>query len=83
MHRGELAAERYNEPVSAKTPLQGWSMNKSLMATFIGRQIDQGLLGLDDSVLEALERAGASGAECSAGRHPADIAAPAVDDNRL
>ena len=60
MHRGELAAERYNEPVSAKTPLQGWSMNKSLMATFIGRQIDQGLLGLDDSVLEALERAGAS-----------------------
>jgi CubicO group peptidase (beta-lactamase class C family) len=61
MHRGELAAERYNEPVSAKTPLQGWSMNKSLMATFIGRQIDQGLLGLDESVLEALERAGASG----------------------
>ena len=60
MHRGELVAERYNEPISAKTPLQGWSMNKSLMATFIGRQIDQGLLGLDDSVLEALERANAS-----------------------
>jgi CubicO group peptidase (beta-lactamase class C family) len=60
MHRGELVAERYIEPVSATTPLQGWSMNKSLMATFIGRQIDQGLLGLDDSVLEALERADAS-----------------------
>ena len=61
MHRGELVAERYSEPVTAETPLQGWSMNKSLMATFIGRQLDQGLLNLDDSVLEALERAGASG----------------------
>ena len=62
MKRVELVAECYSEPVAAETPLQGWSMNKSLMATFTGRQLDQGLLNLDDSVLEALERAGASGA---------------------
>jgi CubicO group peptidase (beta-lactamase class C family) len=62
MHRGQVVAERYGGPVTAETPMQGWSMNKSLMATFIGRQIDQGHLQLSDSVVTALQTAGAGGA---------------------
>ena len=59
MLRGEIVAERYRGPVTAKTPMQGWSMNKSLMATFIGRQIDQGHLRMNDAVVSALQTAGA------------------------
>lgn len=59
MHQGKLVAERYQAPVSVMTPMQGWSMNKSLMATFIGHQIDAGRMSLDDSVSEALNTAGA------------------------
>ena len=62
MHRGQIAAERYGAPVTAETPMQGWSMNKSLMATFIGRQVDQGHLRLNDSVVTALQAAGAGDA---------------------
>ena len=59
MHRGQIVAERYGGPVTTETPMQGWSMNKSLMATFIGRQIDQGHLRLNDAVVTALQAAGA------------------------
>ncbi|MDA9710776.1 beta-lactamase family protein [Luminiphilus sp.] len=59
MHRGEVSAERYVEPVTGATPMQGWSMNKSLMATFIGRQVDQGKLDLGGAVVNALQAAGA------------------------
>ena len=62
MHRGQLVAERYGGPVTAETPMQGWSMNKSLMATFVGRQIDQGHVQLSDSVVNALRAAGAGDA---------------------
>ena len=58
MHRGQVVAERYGAPVTAATPMQGWSMNKSLMATFIGRQVDQGNLDLDGAVVTALRTAG-------------------------
>ena len=39
--------------------MQGWSMNKSLTATLIGRQVDQGHLRLSDAVVTALKAAGA------------------------
>ena len=61
LHRGQIIAERYGGPVTTETPMQGWSMNKSLMATFIGRQIDLGHLRLSDSVGTALQTAGARG----------------------
>jgi len=61
MHRGQIVAERYGAPVTAMTPMQGWSMNKSLMATFIGRQVDKGDLELSAPVLDALRDAGADG----------------------
>ena len=59
MHRGQIVAERYGGPVTARTPMQGWSMNKSLTATLIGRQVDQGHLRLSDAVVTALKAAGA------------------------
>ena len=61
MHRGQIVAERYGTPVTAMTPMQGWSMNKSLMATFIGRQVDNGDLDLTAPVVDALRDAGAGG----------------------
>ena len=42
-HDGKLIGERYREPVTAQTRMQGWSMNKSLMATWIGQLSQQGV----------------------------------------
>jgi CubicO group peptidase (beta-lactamase class C family) len=54
IHRGEIVAERYANGVSAHTPLQGWSMNKSLMASWVGMQVESGRLALDTPVREAI-----------------------------
>lgn len=40
--RGRLVAERYGEGVTARTPLESWSMTKSLTATLMGVLIQQG-----------------------------------------
>src|SRR5438105_8933581 len=39
--RGRLIAERYGNGITARTPLEGWSMGKSLTATLIGVLIKQ------------------------------------------
>ena len=44
--RGRLAAERYGEGLTARTPLEGWSMGKSLTATLLGILIKQGVYEL-------------------------------------
>jgi CubicO group peptidase (beta-lactamase class C family) len=49
-HRGRIIAERYAKPAAPGTPLQGWSMNKSLMATWIGIQVERGELDLASPV---------------------------------
>ena len=36
MQGGEIVSERYAAPVGPRTRLQGWSMNKSLMASLVG-----------------------------------------------
>jgi CubicO group peptidase (beta-lactamase class C family) len=54
-HRGTLVAERYRAPVTADTPLQGWSMNKSLMATFVGIQVARAALDIKQPVRAALQ----------------------------
>jgi CubicO group peptidase (beta-lactamase class C family) len=41
--RGRLIAERYGNGITAHTPLEGWSMGKSLTATLIGVLIKQGV----------------------------------------
>src|SRR5712664_3901214 len=44
--RGRLAAERYGEGLRARTPMEGWSMGKSLTATLLGILIKQGVYEL-------------------------------------
>ncbi len=41
--RGHLIAERYGNGITARTPLEGWSMGKSLTATLMGVLIKQGV----------------------------------------
>jgi CubicO group peptidase (beta-lactamase class C family) len=49
LHRGRLVAERYREEdgITKDTPLESWSMNKSLSATLMGVLIEQGEYTLD------------------------------------
>ena len=58
MHKGDIIAERYALPVLPSTRLQGWSMNKSLMASFVGIQAERGLLDLDMPVRDQLSHIG-------------------------
>ncbi len=51
---GRLLAERYARPATAHTPLQSWSMNKSLMATWIGMQVERGVLSVAMPIAPAL-----------------------------
>jgi CubicO group peptidase (beta-lactamase class C family) len=44
--RGRLIAERYGEGLSALTPLEGWSMGKSVTATLMGILMKQGVYDL-------------------------------------
>lgn len=40
--KGRLIAERYGESLAAQTPLEGWSMGKSITATLLGILVKQG-----------------------------------------
>ena len=44
--RGRLIAERYGEGLTAHTPLEGWSMGKSVTATLLGVLIKEGTYDL-------------------------------------
>src|SRR5947208_7530896 len=44
--RGRLIAERYGNGITTRTPLEGWSMGKSLTATLMGVLIKQGVYDL-------------------------------------
>jgi len=44
--RGRLIAERYGQGITARTPLEGWSMGKSLTATLFGILVKQGVYEL-------------------------------------
>src|ERR1700681_4215138 len=45
--KGRLIAERYAEGVTAQTPLEGWSMGKSITATLFGILVKDGVYDLD------------------------------------
>tara|TARA_Y100000815_G_scaffold272949_1_gene302993 strand:- start:1015 stop:2040 length:1026 start_codon:yes stop_codon:yes gene_type:complete len=47
-HRGSLVAERYGEGIESTTPLESWSMGKSLTATLLGLLVHQGDYALDE-----------------------------------
>ncbi|URQ75979.1 MAG: beta-lactamase family protein [Candidatus Ochrobactrum gambitense] len=51
IHNGQLIAETYGEGFSADTPLLGWSMTKSVMATLIGMRIAESRMDLAKSNL--------------------------------
>src|SRR5205085_9872801 len=44
--KGRLIGERYGEGITAKTPLESWSMGKSLTATLMGVLINEGAYNL-------------------------------------
>jgi CubicO group peptidase (beta-lactamase class C family) len=44
--RGRVIAERYGEGITAHTPLESWSMGKSLTAALMGILVKQGVYGL-------------------------------------
>lgn len=48
---GKLIAENYGAGFSADTPLLGWSMTKSVMATLIGMRIAEGRMAMESTGL--------------------------------
>lgn len=44
--KGRIIAERYREGITASTPLESWSMGKSLIATLMGILVKQGVYNL-------------------------------------
>src|SRR2546430_1150322 len=45
--KGRIIGERYGEGITARTPLESWSMGKSLTATLMGILIKQGVYALE------------------------------------
>lgn len=48
---GKLIAENYGSGFNADTPLLGWSMTKSVIATLIGMRIAEGRMSLESTAL--------------------------------
>ena len=46
-YKGQIVAERYGEGIDIHTPLESWSMGKSLSATLLGVLIQEGVYTLD------------------------------------
>ena len=46
-YKGRIIGERYGNGITKNTPLESWSMGKSLSATLMGVLIDKGLYKLD------------------------------------
>ncbi len=46
--KGRLIGERYGRGITAQTPLEGWSMGKSLTATLLGVLMQQGVYTLTE-----------------------------------
>ena len=46
-YKGRIIGERYGNGITKDTPLESWSMGKSLSATFMGILIDKGVYKLD------------------------------------
>jgi CubicO group peptidase (beta-lactamase class C family) len=51
VHRGRIVGERYRAPWTADTPMQSWSMGKSIAGALVGRLIRMGGLSLDQDDL--------------------------------
>jgi CubicO group peptidase (beta-lactamase class C family) len=51
VHDGRIVGETYGEGFTASTPLQGWSMTKTVNAALVGMAIKDGKLSLDQKHL--------------------------------
>ena len=47
-HRGSIVGERYGPGITSTTPLESWSMGKSLTATLLGLLIHEGIYDLNE-----------------------------------
>jgi CubicO group peptidase (beta-lactamase class C family) len=47
--KGHLLAERYGTGIGPETPLESWSMGKSLTATLLGILVQEGVYSLDEA----------------------------------
>ncbi len=47
LHKGKIVAEKYAAGIKSTTPLPGWSMAKSLTATFVGLLVKEGKLDIN------------------------------------
>jgi CubicO group peptidase (beta-lactamase class C family) len=47
--KGQIIAERYGEHITPRTPLESWSMGKSITATLMGLLIEDGVYTLDQA----------------------------------
>ncbi len=56
--KGQRIAERYQAPVTAETPMLGWSMTKSLLATWVGLAEQQQLLTRNSPVADLWPQVG-------------------------
>ena len=65
MQGGEIVSERYAAPIGPRTRLQGWSMNKSLMASLVGIQVERGAIDLSMPVKEQLLAMGTPASDVS------------------
>lgn len=52
IRHGKIAVEWYNEPYTADTSHSMYSVSKTFSATAIGFAVSEGLLSLDDKVLD-------------------------------
>ena len=50
VHKGDIILERYRDGVTRDTRTRTWSTAKSIAATLIGMLVDDGRLGLDESL---------------------------------
>lgn len=48
IYKDKLIAERYGDSATADSPLQGWSMTKSMTGTLVGILSDRGMLSVKD-----------------------------------
>ena len=47
--KGHLIAERYGDGIGVHTPLEGWSMGKSITATLLGIMLNRGVYKLNST----------------------------------
>ncbi len=72
--RGRIIGERYGEGITLRTPLESWSMGKSLTATLMGMLIKQGVYDLwQPAPIPEWQGEGDPRAQDSHRRHPAHV----------